>query len=100
MHPYVPSPTNILKRNNSLKLDLEHNPLLVSIVNSFSRPFFPFFALSAWNNVLYTQDLCPVRPTLLDKVWRYNHIDRRQDHCYIVQPEVQRVALAQCGDGL
>ncbi|KAL8608883.1 hypothetical protein ACOMHN_056047 [Nucella lapillus] len=53
-----------------------------------------------WNQRLYTQDLCPVRAATVDKVWRYNHIDRRNDHCYLVHPAMQRVDMAQCGDGL
>nr|KAG5708905.1 hypothetical protein BaRGS_009314 [Batillaria attramentaria] len=52
-----------------------------------------------WNQKFYTQDLCPVRPRPVEMVWRWNHIDRKQDHCYIVKPEVQRVHMAQCGDG-
>ncbi|XP_076467272.1 uncharacterized protein LOC143298321 [Babylonia areolata] len=54
----------------------------------------------AWNQQYYTQDLCPVRPQLVDKVWRYNDLDRKMDHCYIVHPQLQRVEMAQCGDGL
>jgi len=53
-----------------------------------------------WNQVIYTQDLCPVRHTYVDKVWRYNKIDRKQDVCYIVRPEEQRVMMAQCGAGV
>lgn len=56
--------------------------------------------MHGWDQQMYTQDLCPVRPRLVDMVWRYNHIDRKQDHCYVVRPEVQRVAMAQCGDGM
>jgi hypothetical protein len=52
-----------------------------------------------WNNLLYSQDLCPVRHQLVDKVWRWNRLDNKMDHCYIVRPEEQRVAMAQCGDG-
>ncbi|XP_025099574.1 uncharacterized protein LOC112567190 [Pomacea canaliculata] len=82
----------------ALKNDPAASEFLSYVTQCYSSQTQNYY--NAWNNVLYTQDLCPVRPTLLDKVWRYNHIDRRQDHCYIVQPEVQRVALAQCGDGL
>lgn len=52
-----------------------------------------------WNEVMYTQDLCPVRPVLVDKVWMDNKIDNKRDHCYIVRPQEQRVYMSQCGDG-
>jgi len=54
---------------------------------------------NAWNQVMYTQDLCPVRPRNVEMVWRHNHVDHKMDHCYIVHPDQQRVAMAQCGDG-
>jgi len=53
---------------------------------------------SAWNQALYSQDLCPVRPRNVQMVWRHNHLDHKMDHCYIVHPDQQRVAMAQCGE--
>ena len=57
-----------------------------------------WFACRGWNQKYYTQDLCPVRHRLVEMVWRHNYIDNKMDHCYVVHPDKQRVAMAECGD--
>ncbi|KAK7108416.1 uncharacterized protein [Littorina saxatilis] len=87
---------------NDVAIALQNDPAaaeflgyLTSCYNYRDQTYF-----HGWDNTLYSQDLCPVRPRNVEMVYRMNHIDNRMDHCYIVNPDQQRVAMAQCGDGL